>query len=77
MESLVEDCAVTTALPKFARSAPLMKKSNGMLVCRNLREISSSMAGLLEQSDLTLQCGNQQELVCASGTLRLSAGLEL
>ena len=52
-------------------------KSNAMLVCRNLREISSSMAGLLEQSNLALQCGNRQELVCASGTLRLSTGLEL
>ena len=37
-----------------------------LLVCRSLRQISSLVAELLEQSNLTLQCRKPQEPVCAS-----------
>ena len=57
----------TAALPTFSRSVPLKKKLNGILCMPQFARDKQSSDGRLEQSNATLQCGNRQKLVCASG----------
>ena len=62
----LKHASVPAALSTFSKSVLVTRKPIGMLVCRILRRISILIAELLEQSNLTLQCGTRREPVCGS-----------